>query len=116
MSRPEALSFPERSELPRLRVDSGRRKSIALLLSGSLALLFGSALVTVLNFGFNVSMARMLGPALFGHVSAMVTLFMLCSAITLSFQLVCAKFVARAATDGAKAAAARHFKMRAWVM
>jgi O-antigen/teichoic acid export membrane protein len=115
MSRPEALSFPERSELPRLRVDSGRRKSIALLLSGSLALLFGSALVTVLNFGFNVSMARMLGPALFGHVSAMVTLFMLCSAITLSFQLVCAKFVARAATDGAKAAAARHFRMRAWV-
>jgi O-antigen/teichoic acid export membrane protein len=116
MSRPETLPFPARSDLPELRMDSGRRRSIAILLSGSLALLCGSALVTALNFGFNVSMARMLGPALFGHVSAMVTLFMLCSAITLSFQLVCTKFVARGATDGAKAAAARHFRTRAWVM
>src|SRR3954463_6452322 len=67
----------------------------SLVLSGSLVMLMGSVVVSLLNFGYNVGMARMLGPAEFGHVSAVATLLMLGSAITLSFQLVCAKFVAR---------------------
>ncbi|HEX6467104.1 MAG TPA: oligosaccharide flippase family protein [Terriglobales bacterium] len=102
-----------RSSLRGLR-DDGRWQKLSILLSGSLVLLFGSALVSVVNFGYNVSMARMLGPELFGSASAIVTLFMLCSAITLSFQLVCAKFVARIATEGGKLAASRFFMERAW--
>lgn len=67
----------------------------SLVFSGSLIMLLGTGLVSAVNFGYNVAMARMLGPAMFGHVSALATLLMLFSAISLSFQLVCAKFVAR---------------------
>jgi O-antigen/teichoic acid export membrane protein len=74
------------------------------VLGGSIIMLIGSTLVSVVNFGYNIAVARMLGPAAFGHAAAAVTLLMLVSAITLSFQLVCAKFVARNETDGGKAA------------
>jgi O-antigen/teichoic acid export membrane protein len=67
----------------------------SMVLNGSMIMLFGTGLVSAFNFGYNVAMARLLGPALFGHVSAMATLLMLFSAIALSFQLVCAKFIAR---------------------
>lgn len=76
----------------------------ARVLGGSIIMLIGSGLVSVVNFGYNVAVARMLGPAAFGHAAAAVTLLMLVSAITLSFQLVCAKFVARNETSGGKAA------------
>lgn len=72
------------------------------VLSGSLVMLLGSAMVSLFNFGYNVSMARLLGPAQFGHVSAVATLLMLGSAATLSFQMVCAKFVARNQTSFGK--------------
>jgi O-antigen/teichoic acid export membrane protein len=75
----------------------------ARVLGGSIIMLVGSGLVSAVNFGYNVAVARMLGPAAFGHAAAAVTLLMLVSAITLSFQLVCAKFVARNETDGGKA-------------
>jgi O-antigen/teichoic acid export membrane protein len=65
-------------------------------------MLMGSGLVSAINFGYNVAVARMLGPSAFGHAAAAVTLLMLVSAITLSFQLVCAKFVARNETDAGK--------------
>ena len=64
------------------------------LLGGSLTLLAGSGLVGVANLVYNVVTARMLGPAGFAHVTAVYTLLMLASAITLSFQAVCAKYVA----------------------
>ena len=46
--------------------------------------------------------ARLLGPAGFAHATAVYTILMLMSAITLSFQVVCAKYVAesRPAEDG----------------
>jgi len=75
----------------------------ARVLGGSIIMLVGSGLVSAVNFGYNVAVARMLGPAAFGHAAAAVTLLMLVSAITLSFQMVCAKFVARNETDGGKA-------------
>ena len=75
----------------------------ARVLGGSIIMLIGSGLVSVVNFGYNVAVARMLGPSAFGHAAAAVTLLMLVSAITLSFQLVCAKFVARNETAGGKA-------------
>src|SRR4051794_17994961 len=69
------------------------------VVSGSLIMLGGSTLVSGFNFLFNVAMARLLGPAEFGHVTAAATILMLFSAVTLSFQLVCAKFVARNNSD-----------------
>jgi O-antigen/teichoic acid export membrane protein len=75
----------------------------ARVLGGSIIMLVGSGLVSAINFGYNVAVARMLGPAAFGHAAAAVTLLMLVSAITLSFQLVCAKFVARNETFAGKA-------------
>src|SRR3954471_20826556 len=76
----------------------------ARVLGGSIIMLLGSVLVSVFNFGYNVAVARMLGPASFGHAAAVGTLLMLVSAITLSFQLVAAKFIARNDTVEGKAA------------
>lgn len=77
-------------------------------------MLVGSGLVSTVNFGYNVAVARLLGPAAFGHAAAAVTLLMLVSAITLSFQLVCAKFVARNESDNGKSAVYSSLTKRAW--
>ena len=74
------------------------------IVSGSLTLLIGSGLVSFINLIYNVGVARLLGPVAFGETAAVYTLLMLISAITLSFQFVCAKFVARNETTGGKAA------------
>jgi len=92
------------------------QESNARVLSGSIIMLLSTSLVSVLNFAFNVSMARMLGPARFGHVTAAVTILMLASAITLAFQLVCAKFVARNDTLGEKVSVYRSLRGKAWVV
>jgi O-antigen/teichoic acid export membrane protein len=84
------------------------------LLSGSLILLLGSVFVSGLNFLFNVVMARLLGPSLFSQAAALVTLLMLLSCISLSFQMVCAKFVARNETPSAKVAVYRTMSRQAW--
>ena len=86
----------------------------SILLSGSLILLLGSVLVSALNFLFNVIMARLLGPALFSQAAAIVTLLMLLSCISLSFQMVCAKFVARNDSSAAKLSVYRSMSRRAW--
>lgn len=86
------------------------------VLSGSFIMLVGTVLVSAFNFGYNVSMARLLGPAQFGNVSAMATLLMLFSAIGLSFQLVCAKFVARNQTTGFAATIYNGLMKRAWLV
>ncbi|MFB3916829.1 MAG: lipopolysaccharide biosynthesis protein [Terriglobales bacterium] len=86
------------------------------ILGGSLVMLFGSGLVSAVNFAYNIAVARLLGPSSFGHAAAIVTLLMLVSAITLSFQLVCAKFVARNVTDGSRAAVYSSLHRRAWKM
>src|SRR5579864_8876977 len=64
------------------------------LLGGSLTMLAGSGLVGITNLIYNVLTARMLGPTGFAHATAVYTLLMLASAITLPFQVVCAKYVA----------------------
>jgi O-antigen/teichoic acid export membrane protein len=84
------------------------------MLNGSLVLLLGTGMVTLLNFGYNVAVARLLGPAGFGHAAAAVTLLMLVSALTLSFQLVCAKLVARNESVQARAAVYYGLLRRAW--
>jgi O-antigen/teichoic acid export membrane protein len=87
-----------------------------LVLGGSVIMLIGTALVSAFNFGYNVAMARMLGPAQFGHVSAMATLLMLFSAIGLSFQLICAKFVARNQSNGFAVTIYDGLMKRAWLV
>ncbi|HSB75292.1 MAG TPA: oligosaccharide flippase family protein, partial [Terriglobales bacterium] len=86
------------------------------IMSGSLTLLIGSAMVSLLNLFYNVGVARLLGPIAFGEAAAVYTLLMLLSCITLSFQLVCAKFVAKNETAGAKAAVYLGLRRRAWVV
>ena len=116
MSQPESLvTYPARvGWLGTVAVRLRQSKPHAVVLSGSIIMLLSTVLVSGLNFGFNVAMARMLGPAKFGHVTAMVTMLMLASAITLAFQLVCAKFVARNETAGAKAGVYRALLGKAW--
>jgi O-antigen/teichoic acid export membrane protein len=93
-----------------------RKDPRSLVVNGSIVMLLSTALVSLLNFAYNVVMARMLGPSMFGHVTAMVTLLMLASSVTLSFQLVCAKFVARNETPGGKAEVYRSLRWRAWLV
>src|SRR5437764_13802867 len=84
------------------------------VLSGSMVMLLGSGVVSTVNFGYNVIMARYLGPSDFGQVSAIATLLMVLSALTISFQLVCAKFVARNSTAWAKSHVYGSLMKRAW--
>src|SRR3984893_5963116 len=85
------------------------------LLGGSLTMLAGSGLVGVTNLIYNVLTARMLGPTGFAHATAVYTLLMLASAITLSFQVVCAKYVASHETPEDKASIFAALHLRAWV-
>jgi hypothetical protein len=55
-----------------------------------------------------------LGPAAFGHATAVYTLLTLISAVTLSFQIVPAKVVAQQSTPETKGAAYRDFHRGAW--
>jgi len=57
----------------------------------------------------------MLGPAAFGNINAAVTLLLLASCISLAFQLVCAKFVARNQTASGKAAVVNNLLSKAWI-
>lgn len=108
---PEALSYSGwRGKLALLRSPQVRNG----LLGGSVIMLAGSAIVSIVNFGYNVFTAHLLGPVEFGHASVAVTLLMLASAITLSFQLVCAKFVARQEALPAKLAVIHKLRGRAW--
>ena|SRR5579871_1457586 len=90
--------------------------SHAKILNGSIILLIGSVVVSLANFGYNIGVARMLGPSDFSHAAAAVTILMLISAITLAFQLVCTKLIARADAVEAKAAVYQHLRRRAWVI
>lgn len=85
------------------------------LLGGSLALLAGSGLVGITNLVYNVATARLLGPTGFAHATAVYTLLMLASAITLSFQVVCAKYVASHETPEEKSAIFASLHLRAWL-
>jgi len=84
------------------------------VLSGSFVLLAGSVLVSCINFVYNVAVARFLGPVGFGHATAVYTVLILMSAVTLSFQIVAAKLVAQQASLEAKDAAYGPFHRSAW--
>jgi O-antigen/teichoic acid export membrane protein len=103
-------------ETPRGATTQSRARALRQkVLGGSLTLLAGSGLVGVTNLVYNVVTARMLGPSGFAHATAVYTLLMLASAITLSFQVVCAKYVASHETEAEKAAIFARLHIQGWM-
>jgi O-antigen/teichoic acid export membrane protein len=90
--------------------------SHAKILNGSITLLIGSVVVSLANFGYNIGVARLLGPSDFSHAAAAVTILMLISALTLAFQLVGTKLIAKADTVERKAGIFQHLMKRAWMV
>ena len=84
------------------------------ILGGSLIMLVSAVVVMALNFGFQVNVAKELGPALFGHVAVSVTLLLLGSSVMLAFQIVCAKFIAKSVVQEDKTSVYRRLLRRAW--
>ena len=115
--RDSVVTFPDRSNRFLTAAASLRPGGPqGVVLGGSIIMLVSTALVNVINFAYNVVMGRMLGPSKFGHVTVSVTLLMLASAVTLAFQLVCAKFVARNTAAGAKAGVYRSLRSKGWLI
>jgi O-antigen/teichoic acid export membrane protein len=85
------------------------------LFSGSLTLLAGSGLVGVTNLVYNVATARLLGPSGFAHATAVYTILMLISGITLSFQVVCAKYIARTASAEERTLVFATLHLQSWI-
>jgi len=85
------------------------------LLGGSITLLAGSGLVGLTNLVYNVATARLLGPAGFANAACVYTILMLLSCITLSFQVVCAKYVARTTSDEERADVFASLHQRSWI-
>jgi O-antigen/teichoic acid export membrane protein len=109
-----AISTPRQCWREKVASFRSQQKTQSRLLGGSIIMLLGSGLVSVLNFAYNVAVARLLGPAGFGHAAVAITLLMLVSALTLSFQLVCAKLVARNETVEGKAAVYQSLLRKSW--
>jgi O-antigen/teichoic acid export membrane protein len=86
----------------------------ASIVSGSVVLLSGSGLTTAINLSYNIVLARFLGPQGFGHATAVYTILTLISAVTLSFQIITAKVVAKQISPEEKAAVYRGFHRGAW--
>src|ERR1700719_873292 len=85
------------------------------LFGGALTLLAGSGLVGVTNLVYNVVTARLLGPTGFAHATAVYTILMLISGITLSFQVVCAKYVAKTSSPEDRAVVFSMLHQRSWM-
>lgn len=75
--------------------DSAHHRLRERMLSGSAIMLLSSVFVGCMNLAYNFAVAHQLGADRYGHASVVYTLLMLLSSITLSFQLLCSKFVAR---------------------
>lgn len=84
------------------------------LLSGSFIMLLSSVFVGGMNLIYNFAIAHALGADKFGHASVVYTMLMLLSSATLSFQLVCSKFVARSESNSGRVAIYRLLHRRAW--
>jgi O-antigen/teichoic acid export membrane protein len=94
--------------------EHGLRGLRMLMLRGSILLLLSTGLVSTTNLLYNIAIARGLGAAGFGHATAIYTLLMLLSAVTLAFQLVCSKFVAKNPELPAKQAIYKDLLVRSW--
>ncbi|MCU1253837.1 MAG: hypothetical protein JWM83_136 [Candidatus Angelobacter sp.] len=115
MPQTEGVITLTHADAPAAAVHS-QRNARSTMLNGSAIMLVAMMLVNVFNFAYNMVMARMLGPAAFGNINAAVTLLLLASCISLAFQLVCAKFVARNPSDSSKAAVVHGLLGKAWIV
>ncbi len=88
----------------------------ARIVSGSIVLLSGSSLTTAINLAYNIAVARSIGPKGFGQATVVYTILTLISAVTLSFQIVSAKVVARQKSQEEGAGAYRLFHRGAWAV
>lgn len=84
------------------------------LLNGSAILLTALCILTLANFGYNISVARILGPISYGHTTAVYTLLVLTSSVTLSVQILTAKIVAQRSRPELQALAYREFHRWGW--
>lgn len=85
------------------------------VLSGSAIMLVSSVLVGIFNLVYNFAVAHELGADRFGHASVVYTLLMLLSSVTLSFQLLCSKFVARTESQAERIAIYSLLNRRSWL-
>src|SRR5205814_10578077 len=92
---PPAGPSPTPSSTPPEHRDRSIRHLRVRVLSGSFIMLASSVFVGAVNFIYNFAIAHALGADNFGHASVLYTVLLLLSAVTLSFQLVCSKFLAR---------------------
>ncbi|HYX51877.1 MAG TPA: oligosaccharide flippase family protein [Candidatus Limnocylindrales bacterium] len=116
MAQSETVVTFTQSETPAHDTPVSRTRSArSLVLGGSLVMLVSMLLVNGFNFAYNMVMARVLGPSAFGHINAAVTILLLASCISLAFQLVCAKFVARNETAGSKASVIHSLLGKSWI-
>jgi hypothetical protein len=95
-------------------LESDRSALKITVLRGSLILLFSTGLVSATNLIYNITIARGLGAAGFGHATAIYTLLMLLSAVTLAYQLVSSKLVAKCPDLPCKIAIYRDLLRRSW--
>ncbi len=110
-----AVTFPAAGAPVAVETKPQRRNVRSLLLGGSLIMLISMVVVNGFNFAYNVFMARVLGPSEFGHINAAITILLIASSVSLSFQLVCAKFVARNEALAAKSAVVKSLLGKAWI-
>lgn len=110
-----AVTFPAAGAPVAVETKPQRRNVRSLLLGGSLIMLISMVVVNGFNFAYNVFMARVLGPSEFGHINAAITILLIVSSVSLSFQLVCAKFVARNEALAAKSAVVKSLLGKAWI-
>jgi O-antigen/teichoic acid export membrane protein len=85
------------------------------LLGGTLTLLAGSGLVGLTNLIYNVVTARLLGPTGFANATAVYTMLMLLSCITLAFQVVCAKYIAKSASPEERSQVFASLHQHSWI-
>jgi O-antigen/teichoic acid export membrane protein len=84
------------------------------IVKGSTILLISTGVVAATNLLYNILIARMLGAEGFGNASALYTLLMLLAAVTLSFQIVTSKFIARSTETSVRAEIYARMSRRAW--
>jgi O-antigen/teichoic acid export membrane protein len=77
------------------------------IVSGTMVLLSGSSLATILALAYNIVIGWFLGPKSFGHATVVYSLLVLLSAISFAFQIVAAKVVAKQPSAETKAAVYR---------
>ena len=79
-----------------------------------MVLLTGSGLATIVSLGYNVVIARLLGPKNFGDATVVYSLLILLSAVSFAFQIVASKAVAQQSSPESKAQVYRVLHKSAW--